>query len=179
MKGLVFVEFMDMVEEKFSPKILQTIIDKANLPSGCAYTSLGTYDHDEMVQLVTCLGTETKIPIPDLLKAFGETMFNKLTKSHAQFMVAADTFGFVELIDRYVHIEVRKLYPDAELPSFECARPNANELTLHYKSVRPMADFAHGMLVGCIAHFGEAISMERQDSDGAAGTAATFVMRKI
>ena len=44
-----------------------TIIEASDLELQGAYTSLGTYDHDEIVQLVTHLSDETKISVPDLI----------------------------------------------------------------------------------------------------------------
>ena len=33
MKGVVFTEFVEMVEEKFSPEMAELIIESSNLPS--------------------------------------------------------------------------------------------------------------------------------------------------
>jgi Haem-NO-binding len=52
MKGVVFTEFIEMVEDRFSPEMADRIIERAKLPSGGAYTTVGTYDHGEMIQLV-------------------------------------------------------------------------------------------------------------------------------
>ncbi len=52
MKGIVFTEFIEMVESKFGFDMMDDIIESANLPSGGIYTAVGTYDHTEMVQLV-------------------------------------------------------------------------------------------------------------------------------
>jgi len=46
MKGMVFTEFMDMVEEVLSADILEDIIEKSELPNDGAYTALGTYSHE-------------------------------------------------------------------------------------------------------------------------------------
>ena len=42
MKGIIFTEFMQMVEDRFSIEVAEEIIDAATLPSGGSYTSLGT-----------------------------------------------------------------------------------------------------------------------------------------
>jgi len=44
MKGIIFTEFLEMVEDRFSPEIADRIIEAADLPSGGAYTAIGTYD---------------------------------------------------------------------------------------------------------------------------------------
>ena len=55
MKGVVFTEFVEMVEARFGLPMLDRIIEAAQLPSGGAYSAVGTYDHGEMVQLVGAL----------------------------------------------------------------------------------------------------------------------------
>ncbi len=52
MKGIVFTEFLEMVEEKFSPELADRIVEEAELPSGGVYTTVGTYNHGEMIKLV-------------------------------------------------------------------------------------------------------------------------------
>ena len=43
MKGIVFTEFLEMVEEKYGLEMVDDIIENANLQSHGAYTSVGTY----------------------------------------------------------------------------------------------------------------------------------------
>lgn len=50
MKGIVFVEFLEMVESTFSAEMADDIIDACDLSSGGAYTSVGTYPHSEIVR---------------------------------------------------------------------------------------------------------------------------------
>ena len=80
-------------------------------------------------------------------------------------------------MERHIHIEVRKLYPDAELPAFEYSRPMEGTLIMTYQSHRAMADFAEGLILGCIEHFGEPIALEREDMSGGAGTCVRFVLQ--
>jgi len=62
MKGIIFREFIDMVEAQFSPQMVDDIIQASTLASGGAYTSVGTYPHDEMFQLVEQLSIRSEIP---------------------------------------------------------------------------------------------------------------------
>jgi len=41
MKGIVFTEFLEMVENKFSPELADRIIEGAEVPSGGVYTAVG------------------------------------------------------------------------------------------------------------------------------------------
>ena len=41
MKGIVFTEFLEMVEERYSAEVMDQILLGAKLPSGGAYTARG------------------------------------------------------------------------------------------------------------------------------------------
>ena len=51
MKGIIFTEFLELVEEKFGLGMVDKIISQSELNSGGAYTSVGTYEFSEMLQL--------------------------------------------------------------------------------------------------------------------------------
>ena len=66
MKGIVFTEFMDMVED---------IIEKSLLPNDGAYTAVGTYNHEEIVRMIANLSQVVDIPVTTLLEVFGKYLF--------------------------------------------------------------------------------------------------------
>lgn len=168
MKGIVFTEFLEMVEETFSFEVADRILEASDLASGGVYTAVGSYDHAEMVQLVTHLSQETDMAVPDLVRAFGKHLFGQFEKRYPQFFEGIDSaFDFLQRVESYIHFEVRKLYPDAELPRFECDASQPGCLVMVYHSNRPFADLAEGLIMGCIAHYGEDIDLQSQDlSDG-------------
>ena len=47
-----------------------------------------------------------------------------------------------------------------------------------YRSSRPFADLAEGLIAGCIAHFGEPILMYRDNIAHSLGTQIRFVLAK-
>jgi len=167
MKGIVFTEFLEMVEDKFGFDTADKIVSNSQLKSGGVYTAVGTYDHSEIVQLATHLSKESEISIPDLLQVFGKHLFGRFAKGYARFFEnTTDSFSFLSSIENYIHIEVRKLYPDAELPTFEVQRLGEDKMEMIYKSERGFADFAEGLMKGCIEHFGEEVVVERENLRG-------------
>src|SRR5438874_237356 len=121
MKGIVFTEFLEMIEEQHGPEMADRIILQAELASGGAYTAVGTYDHREAIRLVRGLSDATGMAPPEVLRAFGKHLFTRFVKGYPQFFEGnQDAFSFLEKIDSYVHVEVKKLYPDAQLPKFDC-----------------------------------------------------------
>ncbi|RJG15795.1 heme NO-binding domain-containing protein [Massilia cavernae] len=170
MKGVVFTEFMELVESRMGLDMLDRIIGEADLPNDGAYTSVGTYDHAELVRLVTALSNATGLTIPDLILMFGEHLFVRFSVGYpALFADVSNSFDFLERIDGVIHVEVRKLYPDAELPSLSTTRPAPGVLELIYSSPRGFADLAEGLIKGCIKHFGEPITITRTNLEQEGG----------
>ncbi|MBI1776250.1 MAG: heme NO-binding domain-containing protein [Proteobacteria bacterium] len=168
MKGVVFTEFLEMVEATFPEDMVDRMISRADLPSGGAYTSVGFYDHGEMVQLVAALSELTGKPVAELIRTFGRYLFGRFVKTFPGFFVGiSDSFEFLTGIETRVHSEVRKLYPDAELPNFVVTQHGIERLVLDYKSRRPFADLAHGLIEGCIDHYRETIALNREDRPSA------------
>ncbi len=164
MKGIVFTEFLEMIEDKMSPDLVDQIIEETDLPSEGTYTSLGTYDHAEIVLLVKRLSERTNIPVPDLISRFGKHLFQRFAELYPEFFKDVDSsFEFFRRVHDYVHVEVKKLYPDAELPTFVCESLEPGMLIMNYHSTRPFGDLAEGLIRGCISYFNESVQVERQN----------------
>jgi hypothetical protein len=181
MKGIIFTEFLDMVEDRFGLAATDRIIDAAASATGGAYTAVGTYDHQEMVRMVAALSQEIGIPAADLARVYGQHLFGYFVRNHAEMFAGLNsTFDFLAHVDGYIHVEVRKLYANAELPRFEISAPTtATTMTMTYRSVRALADVAEGLMNGCAAHFGEQIEVRRSDLSGGQGTVVEFILEKV
>ena len=70
------------------------------------------------------------------------------------------------MVDSVVHMEVRKLYSDAELPRLICVFTADGRLQMTYESERNLADLAEGLILGCLEHFGERIEVVRTSVTG-------------
>jgi hypothetical protein len=179
MKGIVFTEFLELVEERYGLAVVDRMLQASDLPSGGVYTSVGTYHHNELVQLVRQLSAATGMALPDLLHTFGEYLFARFVVAYPRFFAGVSTaFQFLMHVENHIHVEVRKLYPEAELPRFECHSPAPDRLEMTYRSPRPFTDFAEGLIAGCIKHFGEHIDIAREDFPSAYGAAARFVLTR-
>jgi hypothetical protein len=162
---MVFTEFMDMVEDVFSADILEDIIEKSELPNAGAYTAVGTYDHEEIVRMTANLSQAVDIPVAKLLEVFGKHLFGRFSDRYPLFFVGVtEPFEFLKNIDNYIHVEVRKLYPDAELPRFYHVQNSANELTMYYLSSRHFEDLAVGLIIGCLEHFNVTGEVHKKES---------------
>jgi len=154
MKGIVFTEFLDMVEKEFGYEVVDHIIESSELESNGIYTAVGTYHHSEIVQLLTQLSTKTATDAQVLLKAFGGYLFETFLRGYPQFFEQHNSaFGFLQSIDNHIHVEVRKLYPDAALPKFDTIETDEGTLIMTYTSDRKMSALAEGLIEKSIAHY--------------------------
>lgn len=179
MKGVVFTEFLEMVEARFSADMVDDILDDAAPPSGGAYTAVGTYNHAEIVALVSALSARTGASLSDLLLAFGEHLFGRFVEAYPSFFTGVeDPFEFLAGIEDIIHAEVRKLYPDAELPRFDIEHRSERKLVLNYDSRRHFEDLAEGLMRGCFAHFGQAVHLARETVGTGEGRRERFILTR-
>ncbi|MEO0480086.1 MAG: heme NO-binding domain-containing protein [Planctomycetota bacterium] len=166
MKGIVFTEFLELVEDKFGLEICDRMLTDVSPQSGGSYTSVGSYDHKELVSLVARLSTLSNVPVPDLIRTFGEHLFGSFVKLYPAFFEGVtDGITFLCQVEDHIHVEVRKLYPDAELPRFDYEK-RGDTTRITYRSSRHLGDLAEGLILACLDHFGTECEIERRDGEG-------------
>jgi hypothetical protein len=154
MKGIVFTEFLEMVEETFGLETVDYIIYKSELKSEGVYTSVGTYDFFEMLSLISNLSEKVKIPVQDLIYAYGLYFFKVLNDHHENIINYYKTpIDLLESVENHIHVEVRKLYPGAELPTFKITRNEDNSMEMIYYSERGLYMFAKGLIEKTFEHY--------------------------
>jgi len=177
MLGIVFTEFVEMVEERFSDDVLDDVLDTPDLSTSGAYTSVGYYEHTDMIKMVVTLSKTVNVPIDDLISAFGEHLFGKLVAKYPVLVEDQNSvLDFLETIDSVVHKEVLKLYPQAELPKFSTERLSPDQLQMTYRSKRPFSQLALGLIKGCAQHFKQQVEVSYSSSDTDDYYSTTFVI---
>jgi hypothetical protein len=163
MKGIVFREFLEMVEAKFGYAVVDEMIESASIESKGIYTSVGTYPHSELFKLAGQLSQMTDIPPQKLFSLYGEYVFGSFLKAYPHLTeVYRTAFELLSHIEGTIHVEVLKLYPDAELPKIEIQEYTEDHMVMVYSSQRKMGDFAEGLIRGCMQHFNENVAIEKE-----------------
>ncbi|KAB8155645.1 hypothetical protein EZY14_000095 [Kordia sp. TARA_039_SRF] len=178
MKGIVFTEFLDLVEDTFGLEMVDQIISESELPSEGAYTAIGTYSFSEMLQLIQNLSKHTNISIDDLLLTYGEHFFSVIETNYAGLLATyKNPIEMLSSIENHIHVEVQKIYPDAELPTFIVQEKTATTLIMIYKSSRAMHHFGLGLMNKTFEHFNSSaeIILEKIKDDG---TEVKFIITK-
>ena len=154
MKGIILSEFVEFIEQELGEGTAQKIINDSGVKSDGAYSRVGLYDHQELIQLLTQAVAETEIEASVLLERFSDHLLSMFKRDYSLFFDGVGTAAeMLKQIDHHIHVEVQKLYPDAELPTFSYTQ-NGSILTLIYQSPRPLALVAHSLVGACLKFFG-------------------------
>ncbi len=179
MKGVVFTEFLSFVESKFDILMVDNLITATKPSSKGAYTAVGTYDAGELIAMIVELSKRVNVEVSELAKLFGGHLFNHFAVAHAATLGHVETTEqLLASVENRIHVEVRKLYPDAELPTLEFNQIDDTTAEMRYSSSRPFADLAEGLISAAIRHFGDPIEMTRKDLPPGDGTNASFVLKR-
>jgi hypothetical protein len=171
MKGRVFTELFEHVEKRYGFDMVDDIIDAAKLSHDGVYTSTGSYPFEEMVSLIMALVAATEQSLPAVLEPFGTHCFESWVSYAPQYFSRdRKLFDILEGIDEFHEVEVRKLYPDAELPSFVPETRSAKALTLGYYSCKPLAPLALGVIRGAAAHVEQEVVLRHEPATGPRGS---------
>jgi hypothetical protein len=138
MKGIIFTEFSQLVEESWGLETWERLLDEVNPPSGGAYTSADTYPDAELFSLVGALSKIVKTPVPDLVRAFGAYLLPHLARRDPSFLKDKTAKQFLQSVHDVIHVEVKKLYPEAVLPTFSYEDPAPDRLVMLYRSGRKL-----------------------------------------
>lgn len=169
MKGIIFTEFLELVEKKFGLDELDSLLSQAE--DDGVYTAVGSYDHRNLVKLIVILSQRTGVSPEDLQRVFGQSVFTNLYETlppNNSLQGCKTAFQFIKLVEDYIHIEVKKLYPEANPPSFEFISESETEMVFDYISARCMSHVCLGLIEGCADYFDEQLvtAMDCLQQDG-------------
>ena len=164
MQGAVFTAFSDMVIEKLGMGQWNKILEEVSPESEGIYTSVAQYADDELIAMVVALSEDTGIPVPELVKSFGEYLFSILYENSPTDISHVDNLkDFLLLIDGVIHKEVKRLYPDAYLPTFDYSEGEEGQLIMYYESKRKLCHLSEGLIEGAAAQFGQKIRIDHPE----------------
>lgn len=166
MLGIVFTSLIDMLEEKVSPEFADDVIVEAQLENDGAYTAIGYYPFEDMQRLLTVLVDKTGKSANEVLYDFGIFLFGKLGSVHGD--VLANTSGILDMLahlDDDIHVQVKKLYPDADLPRFSVLSRTDTTMKLQYYSERELFALAEGLMDAAADFYDAKIQRETVKTD--------------
>ncbi len=164
MKGVIFNLVEEVVTTQFGEQAWDEILDSAGADG--AYTSLGNYPDVQFAGLIRAMSGRNGRPEREALAWFGRQAMPILAQRYPEFFAAHRGLrSFLLSLNDVIHAEVRKLYPDADVPVFEFETPagtNAHDpLLIHYRSKRRLCLLAEGFIYGAADCFKEMIKVSQ------------------
>lgn len=141
MKGLLFTELLEMVEERFGYNTANAIVLQANLSSQGIYTAARSYHRNEMSGLFEELHRQTSLPFEQLAAAFGRHLCKRIVAAYPQHK------AYVNRV--FLHISKRSTTP------VFAYRRTENNLTVLYNPVAKTTCLAEGVIKGYLERLQE------------------------
>ena len=163
MKGVVFKHFESFVVDSFGEELYETVLGEAELGSDGVFLGPETYPDADLFALVGKVLEKTGLELPAALQAFGRFLFDALADGAPVYLEGHDLRSFLESVDSVIHVEVRKLFPDAETPEIEFQDAGPATFVMRYRSSRQLCHLFRGLLEGSAARFGEKIDYRESD----------------
>lgn len=156
MKGVVFNLLEQVVVASLGDDAWDHLLADANLKG--AYSSLGSYPDRDMQALVQVLASAQQKSEQEVLQWFGRAAMPLLFQRYPRFFAAhTEVRAFVLSVNEFIHPEVRKIYPGAEVPRFVFRQEGDDGLLMEYRSPRKLCALAHGFIEGAADHYQEAV----------------------
>ena len=158
MKGVVFNLLEQVVVAAHGDDAWDRLLADANLKG--AYSSLGSYPDRDMQALVQVVASSQQKSEQEVLQWFGRAAMPLLFQRYPRFFAAHhDVRSFVLSVNEYIHPEVRKIYPGAEVPRFVFRHEGDDGLLMEYRSPRKLCALAHGFIEGAADHYQEVVAV--------------------
>jgi hypothetical protein len=161
MKGIIFNLFEEVVVAEHGDEAWEDMLEQAETEG--AYTAVGSYPDREFISLLEAIPSSAGQSADELLRWFGTKAIPLLAGRYPVFFEGhSSTRSFLLTLNNIIHPEVRKLYPDADVPVFDFDTPSTNgTLVVGYRSRRKLCSLAEGFIHGAAAHFNERVTIEQ------------------
>ncbi len=150
MKGMIFNLLEDFIVEGWGPERFEKIMELCPVHAQVPYVGPGTYPDANLMSIIEKTTAELGLGNAEALRRFGRFAFPKLAQ---KFSVYTQNHRhpktFLKAVDGVIHVEVRKLFANAEPPRITFEDPAPDRLILHYNSRRQLCPFFAGLVEGC------------------------------
>ena len=165
MKGEIFNLLEAFVVAQFGEVVFERILERSHerLTTREAFVGPGTYPDQDFMTIFLEATLQTGVSAGVAQFEFGRFCFPRLVSKLPKGMIAsAGARDFLKSIHEVIHVEVRKIYRDAEPPNFTYAEPDAKTLVMTYRSRRGLFDLVEGLIAGCAEYYFCSIAIARR-----------------
>lgn len=162
MHGTIFTELQKYVTTKLGADAWKALLRESAVPTR-VYLPIREYPDAELVALVATASRITEIPVPALLKDYGEFIAPDLIKMYRAYINPQwKTLDLLEHTEEQIHVRVRDDHKGASPPYLTTTRLSPTEAMVHYTSTRKLCAVAEGIALGIARYYGETIELTQE-----------------
>lgn len=160
MKGIIFNLLEEVIRREYGEDTWDALLEAAQVEGG--YSSLANYPDEELMKLVAAASAALNTSADTIVRWFGRNALPLLAERYPEFFIPhTSTRPFLLTLNDIIHIEVRKLYPGADVPVFDYDTSSQEVLVMGYKSPRRLCALAEGFIEAAAAHYGEEVTLDQ------------------
>lgn len=163
MKGIVFNILESFVVSEFGEDVYDEVTDSVSLSTDAIFVGPGTYSNADFLALAQQSAQTVGITLDEFMLRMGRYSFSQLAGRHPEFVTPHHhPKSFLKTVDGMIHVEVRKLYSNTELPTFTYTDLADDELIITYFSEKKLYSFMEGLINGVSDSFGVPIKQSHK-----------------
>lgn len=154
MRGILFTEYLDFAANQSSEADVEEILYSLKDKISGSYTSVGNYSFEEFAHIHIALAEHLNRTPNEIAEQFGEQLLQRFSELFPQYFEGVNSgLDFLDQVGSHIHVEVKKLYPDACPPEIILTEDKKGTYSLTYRSQRPLAAVARGLTNACLNYF--------------------------
>ncbi len=180
MKGIIFNLLEDFITRSLGEDSFEEILSNCGLltPDPLVIVAPGTYPDQDFHEIVRQAAKYSGSTEAELLRSFGRFALPRLAERYPHFFSSCQhPKDFLKFLSLVHHVEIKKLYKDADTPLFSCRELSNNELILLYSSKRKLCHMVEGLIQGLEDYYLVKISCHRKRCMLHGDNACEFLLR--
>ncbi len=180
MKGIIFNLFEDFIISKFGEEFYENILATSNTGSLNPFDIVGpgSYPDEAFHTLIGKAAEKANTDTMEILRDMGRHSLPMLAKRYPQFFRDYNhPREFLKTASMIHHVEVRKLYRNAEVPNFFVEDHGDDHMSLIYHSKRNLCHLAEGLLAGLGDYYRIPMDIMQSECIQTGGKACKFILK--
>jgi hypothetical protein len=180
MKGIVFVNFNEFINELWEDEFWDNLLNEAELPSGGVYTTFDTYDDQKLFTLIYQAVDKKNIYVKDAQFVSGKWVFREFCSfAPAGVHNFTDVFESAHTVQSFIHIEADKLDTDTLHPKSMFLSETPKKILSHYQSAGKLSFLCEDISLSPATHTGQKLKVSQLGCEHESGLCCVLEVEMV
>jgi hypothetical protein len=154
MKAFIVTSMVDMLDRQHGSGQVDAILADAGLTGLRGVDPHSDVPVQSIVRLSMVAAEALNTEVDDLVEQFGWYIFGVLVIEFPDQVSQPDFHAFLRAVNTQIHPEMRRRFPNAEVPTVTVEEADGDSFLVRYASKRPFTRLACGIISAASTHFG-------------------------